>query len=87
MWWLVLFFCVFAAVLFWPMVREGLQGQEPQTSSEAIAQLEMNNAAIEELNVKIKELQKSNARIDEVENKINGTVDMLKSINEQCSKK
>jgi len=84
MWWLVVFFCVFAVVVFWPMMREGLE-QAPQ-SSEAIAQLELNNAAIEDLAVKMKELQGASKRIDELDNKIEGTVEMLKSINEQCSK-
>jgi hypothetical protein len=87
MWWFLLFILLFAIVSYWPTFRkEGLQGQEPQNSAEALAQLEMNSVAIDDLNAKIKELQASGKRIDELENKINGTVDMLKSVNEQCSK-
>ena len=85
MWWLVLFLCAFVIVTYWNRGhRETME--QPQTSAEVIAQLEMNSAAVDELTAKIKTLQASSKRIDEVENKINSTVDMLKSINEQCSK-
>lgn len=86
MWWLVVFLCLFVIVTFWPRLREGLEGQEPQTSAEVISQLEMNKASIEELSTKMKELQQAEKQINEIENKINGTSEMLKSINAQCSK-
>lgn len=87
MWWLVVFLGLFALVTYWSNGdKEGLEGQAPQSSAEVIAQLETNKAAIEDLNLKIKELQQSDKRIDEIENKINGTTEMLKTINAQCSK-
>ena len=85
MWWLVAFLCLFVFVTFWSN-REGLEGEAPQTSAEVIAQLEMNSAAIDDLNLKMKELQQAEKQINEVENKINGTTEMLKSISAQCSK-
>ena len=86
MWWLVLFLSLLVIVTFWPRIQEGLEGQEPQTSAEVISQLELNKASIEELSTKMKELQQAEKRISEIDNKINGTTEMLKSINAQCSK-
>jgi hypothetical protein len=85
MWWLVLILCLLIGSTIWQS-REGLENQEPQSSAEVIAQTEMNRAAIDDLAAKIKELQASSKRIDEVENSIQGTTEMLKSINTQCSK-